>query len=103
MLGSTRRLCLGPRNLRHRPQPVQDTPRQAYRARELLVDVDRIEVSRRARIAHGQVPVGRNSDLGDLASWPKLGHRAHTPLTMFVHIPRQTSSPRWLVETDSNT
>src|SRR5215217_7543441 len=80
------RLGLGARHLRHRPQAVQDPAGQPHGSRELVVQVDRVEVARRAGVAVGQVAVG--SDL----------HR-----TMFVHRPSQTSSPRWFTEREVNT
>ena len=48
MLWSARRFGVSAGNLGHRPQPVQDPPRQPDALRELLVDVDRIEVARGA-------------------------------------------------------
>jgi hypothetical protein len=44
------RLGLRAGDLRHRPQAVQDLARQPDRLRELVVDVDRVEVARRARV-----------------------------------------------------
>ena len=61
---------------------------------ELGVDVDRVEVARRARVAVRQVLVRRDLQL-DLST--------KTPLTMLVHVPRTTSWPSWFVDTDSNT
>jgi hypothetical protein len=91
-------LGLGARDLGHRPQAVEDPARQADRARELVVDVDRVEVARRARVANGQVAVG-----SDLQVRQPLAGVHHSPLTMQVHLPVQTRSPRWLSERDSNT
>ena len=68
--GPARRLGLRARDLRHRPQPVQDPPRQPDRARELLVDVDRVEVARGARVAIGQVLVRRDAQLAGSARRP---------------------------------
>ena len=77
-------LCAGA--LRHRPQSVQDAARQADRFRELVVEVDRVEVAARARVAVRQVAV-----------------RSDLHLTMFVHRPSLTSSPRWFLDTDLKT
>src|SRR3954454_24442465 len=82
------------RDLRHRVEPVQDVRRQPDLLGELTVDVDRVEVARRARVAVRQVLVRRHLQL-DV-------HR-HTPLTMLVQVPRTTSWPSWLRDTDSNT
>ena len=71
---------------------------QPDRRRELLVDVDRVEVARRSRIAVRQVLVGRDPQLLDLVA---LVHSAH--LTMLVQVPRTTSWPSWLRDTDSKT
>ena len=57
LVGPARGLRLGARHLGHRPQPVQDAAGQADLLGELLVDVDRVEVSRRARVADGHVLV----------------------------------------------
>src|SRR5690349_17684235 len=77
------------RNLGHAPEPVQDVPREADRLRELGVQVNRVEVARRACVAEGKVLV--RCDL-------QLAHR-----TMFVQVPRTTSWPSWFFETDSKT
>src|SRR5215207_175568 len=81
------------RHLRHRPQPVQDVRRQADLLRELRVDVDRVEVARRAGVAVRQVLVRGDLEI-DVHD---------TPLTMLVHMPRATSAPSWFVETVSKT
>jgi hypothetical protein len=44
-LGASERLGVGTGDLGHRPQAVQDPARQTDRAGELVVDVDRVEVS----------------------------------------------------------
>ena len=104
MLGAAGRLGLRARDLGHRPEAVQDAPGQADGARELLVDVDRVEVARGAGVAGGEVLVGRDPHLGDPALRRcRSAISAHTPRTMSVQVPRQTCSPRWLVETDSKT
>ena len=88
---------VGARHLRHPVEAVEDVARQADLLGELVVDVDRVEVARGAGVPVRQVLVRRDLQLGDLIA---LGH---TPLTMLVQVPRTTSSPFWLVETDSNT
>src|SRR5215210_6139136 len=82
-----------PGHLGHRPQAVEDVRGQAHLLRELGVDVDRVEVARRARVAVRQIPVRRDLEV-DVHD---------TPLTMFVQVPRATSAPSWLVDTVSNT
>src|SRR4051812_21806955 len=88
----------GARHLRHAVKPVKDVRRQADRRRELLVDVDRVEVARGAGVAVREVLVRRHPQLFDLVA---LVHSAH--LTMLVHVPRTTSWPSWLRDTDSKT
>src|SRR4051794_21455475 len=95
------RLGLGARDLRHRPQPVEDPPGQADLPGELLVDVDRVEVAGRARVADGEVPVGRDADLRQLLAG--LERHRQTPRTMLVQVPTHTASPSWLVDVDSKT
>ena len=88
-----------PRDLRHHPQPVQDPARKADAACELFVDVDRVEVSGGAGVPDGHIPIR-----GDLELDAVAGRQGHVvPLTMFVQVPVQTVSPRWFVDTDSNT
>ena len=99
LVGTAGGVGVGPRHLRHRPQPVQDPPRKPDALGELLVDVDRVEVARRARVAHGHVRIGRDLELDRVA----LAEGHEIPLTMLVQVPVQTVSPRWLVDTDSNT
>src|SRR5947209_19400324 len=77
---------------------MQDPPRQADLLGECLVDVNRVEVSGRARVAHGHVRVGRDSELNRLSLL-----QAHPPLTICVHVPVHTVSSRWFLDTDSNT
>src|SRR5204863_8362283 len=77
-----------------------DVRGQAHRLRELAVDVDRVEVARRAGVAVRHVLVGRHPQLLDLVA---LVHERHPPRTMLVHVPRTTSAPSWLRDTDSNT
>src|SRR6188472_4029201 len=72
----------GPRHLGHRVEAVQDVRRESDLLRELGVDVDRVEVARRARVAVREVLVRRDLEL-DL--------HGQTPLTMFVQVPRTTS------------
>src|SRR5205807_5331154 len=55
------------RHLRHRPQAVEDPAGEAYLLGERLVDVDRVEVARRACVADGDVRVGGHPQLGPLA------------------------------------
>ena len=80
-------------------RPCRIAPGQADRARELLVEVDRVEVARRARVADGEVAVGRDAQLGDRLTLgrcelaPSLTAR---PARCGSSVPRQTSSPRWL-------
>ena len=93
---------LGARDLGHRPQPVQDPPGQADRLGELLVDVDRVEVARGAGVAVGQEAVGRDTQLRKVLAVLQVVH-AHTPRTMFVHVPVQTVSPSWRLDTLSKT
>src|ERR1035437_1782503 len=67
--------------------------------RELLVDVDRVEVPRSAGVADRHILIGGHLERELLARLD-----AHeVPLTMFVQVPVQTVSPRWLTDTDSNT
>ena len=68
---------------------------------ELVVDVDRVEVARRAGVAVRQVLVGSDLQLRDLS--PGEASPRHPPLTMLVQVPRATSAPSWFVDTDSNT
>ncbi len=63
---------------------------------EVLVDVDRVEVARGARVAVREVLVGRDLEL-------HLHRHCQAPLTMLVQVPRTTSWPSWLRDTDSNT
>src|SRR5215211_7466462 len=86
-------LRAGARDLRHRVEAVQDVRRQADLLGELAIDVDRVEVPGRARVAVRQVLVRRD---------PQLDVH-QIPLTMLVQVPRTTSWPSWLRETDSNT
>src|SRR4029079_548255 len=95
---AARGLGLRPGDLRHRPQAVEDLPREPDLVGEVVVDVDRVEVARRARVADRQVLVGRDRDGRDLVAGL---HRAHAPRTMFDQVPTQTVAPSWLVETDS--
>ena len=44
----------------HRPEPVQDAARQPHPLGELLVDVDRVEVTRGAGVADGDVRIRRH-------------------------------------------
>jgi hypothetical protein len=95
-------LGLGARDLGHRPQPVQDPSGQADLLGELLVDVDRVEVPGGARVADGQVAVGRDLEVGQRLAGLELGH-GQPPRTMFVQVPTHTVWPSWLVDTDSKT
>src|SRR4051794_13424039 len=94
-VGTATALGLRPRDLGHGVEAVQDLAGQADLLGELLVDVDRVEVARRARVADREVLVRHHRQLRDL--------HAHTPRTMLVHVPTQTSSPSWLTERDSKT
>lgn len=73
------------RDLGHRVEAVQDPPRQPDLLRELLVDVDRVEVAGRPGVADREVPVGRDRERRDLVAGL---HRA--PRTMFDQRPEQT-------------
>src|SRR3954454_7766239 len=53
------------RHLGHAVEAVEDVARQPDVAGELGVDVDRVEVARRARVAVRQVAVGRDLQLGN--------------------------------------
>jgi len=77
---------------------VQDPARQADAVGELLVDVDRVEVTRCVCVADRDVCVGGDLELDPLAGLPD-----DAPRTMLVQVPVQTASPRWLRDTDSNT
>src|SRR3954447_13378376 len=90
-------LGLGPRDLRHRPQAVQDLARQPDLLGEVVVDVDRVEVAGRARVADRDVAVGRDLELGEL-----LAGLHHAPRTMLVQMPTHTVSASWFVDTDWN-
>src|SRR5215213_5397128 len=83
-------LGAGASDLRHRVEAVQDVRREPHLLGELRVEVDRVEVARRARVAIRQVLVGRHL---------QLDVHCQTPLTMFVQVPRTTSWPSWLRET----
>ena len=78
---------------------MQDSPRQPDRPRELVVDVNRVEVTGRTRVANGDVGVGRHPQLDPVA----LAQAHCAPRTMFVQTPVQTGSPCWLTDSDSNT
>ena len=95
--GAAERLGVGARHLGHRPQPVKDAPWQAHLARELLVDVDRVEVPGSTRVTDGEKPVGGDLELELVACLHD------SPRTMLVQVPVQTVSPSWLTETVSNT
>ena len=71
--GRPRRVGGCARDLRHRPQPVQDPARQPDRQRELLVDVNRVEIAGRAGVAHGHVAVGRDPQLDPVALVQAIG------------------------------
>ena len=75
-------------------------PGQADGLGELLVDVDRVEVPGRARVADREVLVGRDAQRLELVARLQ-GHQ--TARTMFVQRPTQTVSPRWLTDVDSKT
>ena len=101
---TARGLGVGTRHLGHRVEAVEDVARQADRLGELGVDVDRVEVAGRARVAMRQVLVGGDAQLGERVALVQVAASAsQTPRTMFVQVPRTTSSPSWFVETDSNT
>ena len=85
------------RTLGHRPQPVEDPAGKADLPREVLIDVDRVEVAARARVTDGEIPVRRHLELERVA-------RLHEPpLTSSVHVPVTTVSPRWFSDTVSIT
>ena len=67
---------------------------------ELGVDVDRVEVARRARVAVRQVLVGSDLQLGIWSPGDSLDSASST---MLVQVPRATSAPSWFFDTDSNT
>src|SRR3954453_14422225 len=79
-------------DLGHRPEAMEDAAGEPDRLGELLVDVDRVEVAGRARVAIRQVTVRGDLQIGD------LGHR-----TMLVQVPGHTVSPFWFVERLSKT
>ena len=95
-----------PRSLRHQPRRSKQGVRvrgltpglEVTLEHRLLVDVDRVEVARRARVAHGEVAVGHHGQRRDLVAGPH-----HAPRTMFDQVAVQTVSSRWLSDTDSNT
>src|SRR5919107_2049259 len=84
-------------DLRHRPQAMEDLAGEADLLGEVVVDVDGVEVARRARVADGEVAVGRDLELGQL-----LAGLHHEPRTMLVHVPAHTVWPSWLTDTVSN-
>src|SRR5512132_3051838 len=92
------RLADGARDLRHGPEAMEDAAREADRLRELLVNVDRVEVARRARVAVGEVAVRRDLELGALLSGFERAHRR-----MLVQVAAQSVSPSWFVERLSKT
>src|SRR3954447_10361082 len=59
-----RRLGVRPGDLRHRVEAVEDVAGQAHSLRELGIDVDRVEVARRARVAVREVFVRGDMQLG---------------------------------------
>ena len=69
----------------HRVEAVEDVARQADRLRELVVDVDRVEVARGARVAVRQVLVRRDPQLRDRVS-RRSSRPSQTPLTMLVQV-----------------
>src|SRR5680860_139631 len=60
------RAHVGARHLGHAIEAVKDVARQAHLLGELVVDVDRVEVARGARVAVREVLVRRDLQLGDL-------------------------------------
>ena len=90
-------LGVGASHLGHGPEPVQDPPGEADLLRELLVDVNRVEVARGAGVADRQIPVGGDLELELVAGLHD------SPLTMLVQVPVQTASPRWFADAVSNT
>ncbi len=93
VLGSTGRVGVGTRHLGHRPQPVQDATGQPDSLGELLVDVDRVEVARGTRVAHGHIRIRSDLQLDRVA----LAQRHDSaPRTIWRQTPVHTVSPRWL-------
>ena len=91
------------RHARARPGPSSTGRAGCARAGrprgELLVDVDRVEVARRARVADGQVLVRRDPQLRRR----RPGPRPPTPRTMLVHSPRRRSRRPGSPTCDSKT
>src|SRR5215204_5343786 len=96
---AVRGLGARPRHQRHRVEPVEDVRGQADLPRELGIDMDGVEVARRAGVAVRQVLVRGDPQLLDRLA---LLH-AHPPLTMLVQVARTTSRPSWFTDTDSKT
>src|SRR5947209_3996014 len=92
-----------PRNCTDRRLSLSGPPaasvwaRQAHPLRDVLVDVDRLEVPGGTRVADRDIGVGLHLQLDPVS----LFHDA--PLTMIVQVPVQTLSPRWFSEVASNT
>ena len=101
MLGAAECVGLSPREQRHRVEAVKNPPGKADRSRELVVQMDRVEVPRRVGVARGDVAVGRDAERRKLGTGLEPGHVRG--LTICVQRPWQTSSPRWFVERDSKT
>src|SRR5262249_37215883 len=98
-LGAAGGLGVGAGDLGHRPEAMEDAPRQADLLGELLVYVDRVEVARGPGVADGDVLVGGDLELDRVA----LLETHDPPLTMLVQVPMQTVSPCWFLDTDSKT
>src|SRR5436853_746796 len=92
---------VGFRHQPHRVEAVEDVPRQPDGFRELVVDVDRVEVTRGAGVAVRQVLVRGDPQLRDLVAC--VQSHLHTPLTISVQVPRATWPPSWLTLLVSNT
>jgi hypothetical protein len=74
MLGPAQRLGLRAREQRHRVEAVEDPPGQPDRPRELVVEMDRVEVAGGAGVADRGVAVGR--DRSSASSSPGSGARS---------------------------
>ena len=76
---------------------------QADGLRELGVDVDRVEVAGRARVAVRDVLVGSHAQRRNLGAGLELGVCHQPPLTMLVQVPFTVVWPSWFLDSDSNT